>query len=250
MTAQENGPENDSKNGSRAKIPGSGLDEGRDLSRFLVGLLLLGSDELAQGLRGAKQPEANALSEEETSSDLVRHLTLGLLARGQRRAGGGLRTAYYASIGTAKWTFDKLDRWTDNRLMRPLRRPIETRVRIWGEEASQIIEEGKREEQDSRALAVEGVGALVDNLVDQAAESEEVDRWISELLGQKSITYTTSVVDNVRTLTATADHLVEGALRRLLRRTPRRALSPSPLEGQPQTMYASGNLVRRVMDDA
>jgi len=37
-------------------------------------------------------------------------------------------------------------------------------------------------------------------------------------------------------------------LRKLLRRMPRRALQPSPLEGQPQTMYALGKLVRGVVD--
>lgn len=249
MTIQENGPEKDGKNGSLTKIPDSGLDDRRDLSRFLVGLLLLGSDELAQGLRGAKQPKADALSEEETSSELLRHLSLGLLARGERRAGNSLRTAYYASVGTASWTFHALNRLTDNRLMRPLRRPVEARIRRLGEQVAEIVEEGKREEEDSRALAAESVESIVENIFDQVAESQELDRLIKELVGQKSVTYTASVVDNVRTLTAMADDALDGVLRRLLRRTPRRDLPPSPLEGQPQTMYASVNLVRGGVDD-
>lgn len=243
---------------TKSSFPADEWDGGPDLdpegahsvSRFLVGLLLLGSDELAQGLGGARQPVADALPGEETSSELLRHLALGLLARGQRRAGKSLRTMYYASMGTASWTFDKLDRWTDNRLMRPLRRPIEVRLQSWGEETVQIIEEGRREEQDSRAVAAESVQSVVENLVDQVAESQEVDRLIKELVGQKSVSFTASLVDNVRALTATADYALEGVLRKLLRRTPRRALPPSPLEGQPQTMYASGNLVRGVAEDA
>jgi hypothetical protein len=218
------------------------------VSRYLVGLLLLGSDQLAQGLGRAKQPEADGPPGEETSSDLLRHLAIGALARGERDAGRSLRTVYYASVGAASWTLRTLDRWTDNRLMRPFRRPIEVRIRRLGDQVAEIVEDGKREEQDSRVLAAESVQSVVENIFDQVAESEELDHLIMELVGQKSVSYATSLAVNVRTLTATGDDTLEGVLRKLLRRMPRRALPPSPLEGQPQTMYASGNLVRGVAD--
>jgi hypothetical protein len=168
--------------------------------------------------------------------------------RGERQAARGLRTAYYASMGTAGWAVNTLDRWTDNWLVRPVRRPIEARIRRLGEEAVQIIDEGKREEQDSRALAAESVEEIVENLVSQMAESQEVDRLIKELVGHKSASFTASIVENMRTLTVTADDVVEGVLRRLLRRPLRQALPPSPIEGQPQTMYASRRLVKGVAD--
>jgi hypothetical protein len=241
---------------TKALPPAGDLADGLDLeperapsvSRFLVGLLLLGSDQLAQGLGGARQLKTEALPEEETSSEVLRYLALGLLARGQRRAGRRLRTVYYASVGTASWTYDKLNRWTDNRLLRPLRNPVEARLQGWWEEAAQIVEEGRREEQDSRAMAAESVQSVVENILDQVAEGEEVDRLIMELVGQKSVSFASSLVDNVRTLTAAVDYALEGVLRKLLRRTARHALPPSPLEGQPQTMYASGNLMRGVAD--
>ena len=223
--------------------------EGQPISRFLVGLLLLGSDQLVQGLGQAKQPEADVLPGGETSGDLLRHLAIGLLARGEREAGTSLRTVYYASVGTASWASQMLDRWTDNGLMRPFRRPIDVRIQRLGDQVAEVIEEGKREEQESRVLAAEGVQSLVENIFDQLAESEEMDRLIGELVGQKTVSYGTSLVDNMRTLTATADDTLEGVLRKLLRRTPRRALAPSPVEGQPQTMYASGNLVKGVADN-
>jgi len=241
---------------TKALPPAGDLADGLDLeperapsvSRFLVGLLLLGSDQLAQGLGGARQLKTEALPEEETSSEVLRYLALGLLARGQRRAGRRLRTVYYASVGTASWTYDKLNRWTDNRLLRPLRNPVEARLQGWWEEAAQIVEEGRREEQDSRAMAAESVQSVVENILDQVAESEEVDRLIMELVGQKSVSFASSLVDNVRTLTATADDTLDGVLRKLLRRKSRRALPPSPVEGQPQTMYVSDNLLRGVAD--
>ena len=45
-------------------------------------------------------------------------------------------------------------------------------------------------------------------------------------------------VDNARSVALTADDAAEKLLRWLLRRKPRRDLPPSPVEGQPQTMYA------------
>ena len=222
----------------------------RELARLLIGLLLLGRDELVQGLGGAGEPEAELLSEADASGDQLRHLALGLLARGQQRAGRALRAAYTVSVGTAAYTFHTLDRLTDNWLMRPFRRPIERRIQSWGEEAVEIMEEGQREEQDSRALAADRVETLVEYVFDQIAESQELDDLILELVGKKSVTYSSRLVDNLRTLTATMDYLLEGVLRKVLRRTPRRELPASPVQGQPQTMYDSLDLARGVIDDA
>jgi hypothetical protein len=218
------------------------------VSRFLIGLLLLGSDQLTQGLGQAKQPQAGEFPKEETSADLLRHLAIGLLVRGERDTGRSLRTIYYASVGTASWTLRTLDRWTDNRLMRPFRSPIEMRIRRLGDEVVEVMEDGKREEQDSRVAATESVQSIVEGIVDKVAASEELDRLIIDLLSQKSESYATSLMDNLRTLTAVADDTLDGVLRKLLRRKPRQALPPSPLEGQPQTMYASVDLLKGVTD--
>jgi hypothetical protein len=220
----------------------SRLSDDRELARFLVGLLLLGKDEI-EGL-ASQEPSATGLRAEEESRDEFRHLALGLLARGQRRAGKALRTAYAVSRGTAHWTLDKLDRWTDGWLMRPIRFPIEKRIRRWQMQRTEIIEEGKLEEQGSRDLAAERVETIVQNVFDQVAESQELDRLIMELVGKKSVTYTGLLLDNLRSLTATADHAIEAVLRRLMRRTPRRELAPSPLAGRPQTMYETEGLLK------
>jgi hypothetical protein len=91
---------------------------------------------------------------------------------------------------------------------------------------------------------------LIDEVMDYVAENPELDRLIAELVGQKSAGLATVVVDNTRSLTATADDVTEGLLRRLLRRKPRRALTPSPLEGKPQRMYAPETVLEGVdVDD-
>ena len=69
------------------------------LTRFVIGVLVLGSDELLQRLR-ASQPENQANgdvltqgtgSDDETATTLLRHLTIGLAMQGQRRIA---RSAY------------------------------------------------------------------------------------------------------------------------------------------------------------
>jgi hypothetical protein len=86
-------------------------------------------------------------------------------------------------------------------------------------------------------LAGESVGVIVDEIVDLVAENPELDRLVAEIVGQKGVGLATVMADNARTLTATGDEVAENALRRLLRRPPRRQLAPSPVEGKPQTMY-------------
>ena len=239
-------PENQGEPG--ADEPLLGAEDDRALMRFVVGLLLLGNDELDVGLRAARGPGAAPPPQEETLGDLFRYLTLGLLARGQRQASKSLRTTYYASLGTASWTASQLDRWTDNRFARPLRRPVEKRLRSLSEQVAEIIQEGKREEEQSRVYAAKGTGAIVDDVVDQLAGSEEVDRLIQELVSQKSVSFTSSLVDNIRALAVTADYLLEGMVRKLVRRKPRRELPPSPLEGQPQTMYRPQEITKGMPD--
>lgn len=244
----DNETESSLRTDEQSAEPNAALEAPLPVSRLLVGLMLLGSDQLSPGLRSARQAGAASDADETSSSDLLRHLALGLLVRGERQAVRSVRTVYYASMGTASWAVGTLDHWTDNRLARPVRRPIEARIRRWGEEAVQIIAEGKREEQDSRALATESAEEIVENLVGQIAESQEVDQLIKDLVSGKSASFTASIVENVRTVTVTADDAVEGVLRRLLRRAPRGALPPSPIEGQPQTMYSARRLGKGVAD--
>jgi len=250
MTEQENDLEPEGGGEPEVEEPILEAEDDRALMRFVVGLLLLGNDELDVGLRAARGPEAAPPPppQEETSGDLFRYLTLGLLARGQRKASKSLRTAYYGSLGTASWTASQLDRWTDNRFARPFRRPVEKRLRSLSDQVAEIIQEGKREEEQSRVYAARGSGAIVDDVVDQLAESEEVDRLLQELVSQKSVSFTSSLMDNIRALAVTADYLLEGMLRKLMRHKPRRELPPSPLEGQPQTMYRPQEMTKGVPD--
>jgi hypothetical protein len=214
-------------------------------TRLLVGLLVSGSGELLQRLDELQEeilaePGLSASPDQtkvDSSRDAARYLAISLLLRSERAISGGIRTGYELTTGTVRWSFRALDRLTDNPLMRPVRRPFAKRGRSWADQLTLLIEEGKREEQKSKVLAGESVGVIVDEIVDLVAQNPELDRLVSEIVGQKSVGLATVMADNARTLTATGDDVAEYALRRLLRRTPRRALPPSPIEGKPQTMY-------------
>lgn len=235
------------KDGGGATDPVPRQQAGRAalVTRLLVGLLVSGSGELVQRLDDLQEevlanPGLLAPADQtkvDSSRDAVRYLAISLLLRGERAVSGGVRTGYELTTGTVRWSFRTLDLLTDNWLLRPVRRPFARRGRSWAEQLALLIEEGKREEQQSKVLAGESVGVIVDEIVDLVAENPELERLVAGIVGQKSVGLATVMADNARTLTATGDDVAEGVLRRLLRRTPRHVLPPSPVEGKPQTMY-------------
>jgi hypothetical protein len=226
-------------------------------TRLFIGLLLSGSGELLRQLEELQEEiladpgllAREAATQVDTTGDVLRYLAISLLLRGERRVASGIRSGVDLSLGMVRWSLRTLDRLTDNPLGRPLRGPMSSRTRDWGNQLALLIEEGKREEQNSKVLASESISVIVDEVVDLVAENPELDRLIAELVGKKSVGLATVMSDNARSLTATGDYIAEGMLRRLLRRTPRQALPPSPIEGQPQTMYRRRSPVEEVDSD-
>jgi hypothetical protein len=120
----------------------------------------------------------------------------------------------------------------------------------WRSEAAEIIKEGEMEEQKGRALASGALADLITEIMDEVAKNPELQEFVQDVVGQQGVGMATSVVDNARSVTLTADDAAEGLLRWLLRRTPRRELPSSPIEGQPQTMYAPTVKVEGEVTDA
>jgi hypothetical protein len=228
--------------------PGPGVDS-RDLellTQFLVGLLVVGGGEMMQRIREVRRglaahPEftdgTDAL-DESSALELARYLAIGLALRGQARLAKGVRRGFHVSLGTASWALGWLDRATDNRLMRPVRRPVESRLLQWVRQTGQVIREGQLEEQQGKLLARETIFEIIDEVIEFVAENPEAATWIQEVIGGQSIGLATMVRDNARQMTVAGDGMAEGVVRRILRRTPRQALPPSPLAGRRQTMYA------------
>ena len=226
-------------------------------TRLMVGLLSAGSGELLRRLDELQEQvladpglvRGSAGSQATSNRDALRHLAIALLLRGQKRVTKSIRGGRETSMGALRWSVRALDRLTDNPLGRPLRRPIARRARRWEQQVTQLIQEGQIEEETSKVLASESVGLIIDEIVDFLAENPELEHMIAEIVSQKSVGFATVMADNTRTLTATADDLTDALLRRLLRRTPRRELPPSPIEGKPQTMYKPDALDKEVDRD-
>lgn len=231
---------------SPAEQTGLDSDTVEILSRFLVGVLVLGGDELVGRLRDLQEELVTdprlAYRHDPTSadstSDLLRYLSIGLVMRGQRAVTRGIRSGVRRSTRSARSVLGTVDRLTDNWLARPVRRPIAARLRKAEQAVNRIIKEGKFEQQNSRVLASEGIGAIMDAVLQGLADNPELEEFVRDLVGQQSMGLATVVVDNTRSVAVTADDVTENLLRRILRRPPRQALPPSPVEGQPQTMYA------------
>jgi len=259
---QDTKPENQSEQIDFEAQPDQRYDQDRDsielALRFLVGLLAIGGDEAARRLQDMQQKinEDPTLwnSESPVGNKSIRrqawHLGVGLIRRGQRRLRRELRRGYELSLGTANRAASSSTQWGSNRLPNPVRDALGARLVQWRAKAAQIIQEGEMEEQKGRALATGALSELITEIMDEVVKNPELQEFVQDIVGQQGIGMATSVADNARSVTLTADDAAEGLLRWLLRRIPRQELPPSPVEGQPQTMYTPTAKVEGDVPDA
>ncbi len=237
--------------------PQAESEEGQLLTRFLLGLLLLGSDELLARLRalqaeveaGAELAAGEVVSEDETMGALLGYMALGAFLQGQRRMVQGIRRGLRFSVTTTGRALGMLNRLTDNPIGRPFRRPVERWIWNLMQEGELAIREGRRGAQEARLLAARTVGNITNDTLEAIAGNPELTELIRRQVGQQSAGLAGTIVDNTRQITTSADNVAEGVVRRLLRRKPRRELPPSPLAGQPLTMYATQRPAQGVEDD-
>jgi hypothetical protein len=235
----------------RDAAPGAGqqaeisVDDAQLVSRLVVGLLLFGGEELLLRLRSAQQrieaggelAAGDVIPQDETMTEVLGYLALGMAMRGQRRLARMVKRGVRLSLNAAGWTLGALNRVTDNRLARPLRAPVERRM--WGLviDGQSAIQEGRQEVAVSRKVADETLGELVEEVIQTLAENPELTSAIQRVMVGQGAGLTGTMVGSARELSVSADDLTEGMVRRLLRRKPRGELAPSPLVGQPLTMY-------------
>ncbi len=214
--------------------------------RFLVGLLSIGGDEAARRLQEMQdrldaEPslwESEASTGQKSLGRQAWHLGVGLVNRGQKRLRRGIRNSYERSLRALDWASSTPERWGAGFVTRPVRRPIEARVLRWRQQAALIEREGELEEQIGRAFTKGMLIDLILEIMDEVAENPQLLEFVQDLLSHQGKGMATSVMDNTRSVTLTADDGADALLRWLLRRKPRRELPPSPVEGRRQTMYA------------
>ena len=195
------------------------------MARLLVGLAYVGSEELLTRLRSiGRDLEVGVdvysltVPEDESMAEVVSYLALGALVRGRRRLARRVRRGLDRSRRAAGWALGTMDRLTNNPLARPLREPVERRLWATLLEGQQAIMEGRREAQTSQELAGRTVQEIVDDVVEAMVENPELMVSLQRLMRQQSAGLTGTVVTSTRQMTASADDLTEGVVRRLLRR--------------------------------
>jgi hypothetical protein len=100
------------------------------------------------------------------------------------------------------------------------------------------VDDGRLEAQRSRLLAARSLTGITDDVMDYVATSPELTAYITDLIGGQGAGLAGVVAENAREMTAKGDDTAERLIRRILRRTARQDLPPSPVAGQPQTMYS------------
>jgi hypothetical protein len=215
------------------------------LTRFLSGAAMFGLDELMTRLRyyQAQMPSEATLSAEQpplaeaSAADLARYFVLGTVAWGRRQAVKAVYAGLQRTVEGAGTLQQTADRLTANPLLDPIRQPVLDLAAQLQREAGLRIEEGRREEVISRWLAGQTITDIFEDSIDYISESPQLAQLVSEQIGAQGLGLAGTVVDGGRQISSSADGLLEGLIRRVLRRKPRRELPPSPLAGLPQTMY-------------
>ena len=226
--------------------------------RFLVGFLALGGDEAARRLQETQQrmdrdPTSWASEAPAEGKPLRRqawHLGIGLMRRGQKRVRRRLRSSYDLYRRAVGRVSSASDRRVVRTLTSPVRKPVAALLERGRAEAARIIREGQLEEQQGRVLATGTIGTLTLEVMDEIAGNPEMQEFVQDLIGQQGVGMATSIMDNARSVTLTADEGGEALVRWLLRRTPRRELPPSPVQGQRQTMYEPTARVEQEVSNA
>lgn len=215
------------------------------LTRMLVGLLLVGGEELLSRLQaaqadleaGTELAASDVVAEDATMRELLGYMAVGTFVRGQKRLSRGIERSLRFSARATGRALGLFDRLTDNPLGQPVRRPVEKLLWNLVQEGERSVREGRRETQNARLLAIRSLGDITNDAVDAISANPELTALIRRIVAQQGAGFADTVVDNTRQVTSTADGLVEGVARRIFLRKPRRELPPSPLAGKPLDMY-------------
>jgi len=224
-------------------------DTGRQLSRLLVGLALIGGEGFFKALHNAQDKVDSRVdttsvdtgTRDETEIDQMRYLALGSLNQAQKIAARGARKGFRFSLRASGAMLGAFYAITDNSLLRPMQRPVDVVLSSVARDADQALRMGRYEEEQSKAIVRETVNEIVDEVVDSIADNPKVAKAVQDIVGSQSMGMAQMGLDGATAATSASDDAVEGVIRRLLRMTPRNELPESPIAGQPQFMYLPEN---------
>ena len=228
----------------RPAAPIAPFDALRSTTRLLVGLALIGGDELLKRVEmlehniNTTPPDADQMAEQIRTSptgqyipDDVRHALIGAAFDVQDQ----IRTGVPRLLSMSDEVLTGVTRPVENLINRlpilgalnksigqqmdGLQRRGEKRLQRW-------ITIGQREEARSRVLADKTANQIVDDFIDYLGDKPE----IQELIAGQTTGLAGEVLNEVRERTVSGDSFLEGIVRSLLRKAPRAELPPPSTE--------------------
>jgi len=272
MQFEESEPESEYDS---AQPEAEGFDAYRSVVRLLVGLTLIGGDELVGRLRGWEIAHPSGQAEQadaEIDGDTVRRVLVGMAFETAEMARQMVWGAAGLSVSVAGAMWSAFRPITSSFLFRPLWMPVRSMAARSEARRERYAQVGRNEETRSRKLAGDVTGLLIEDILDYLGDNPGVkalidaqiaglatrpetldllvrevgDRYIAyldehpegvqNLVQGQTVGMATEVRDDVRAITVTGDTFLETVVRALLRRTPREDLPPPPPEIQHQAI--------------
>lgn len=233
----ENGEDGNSSTDIEDELIGEDeFDSLRALTSLLIGGALEGTSQLVSRLKkyeeqlqeeaGDQPPEITNLDEDEL--DRLRYALFGLVIEAQstfRRNLSLWARAFDKSVAVTNQVTRPV---TNSFLLAPIQRRIDRLAQKGEQSLARWVKEGRKAEPYSRSLARLTYNEIVNEVINQLAENPE----LQDLVTRQGISLAGEARDEVRERTVTADNLMEGIVRRILRRPPRRELPAPPPEVQ------------------
>jgi len=172
--------------------PQAETGEGLLLARFLLGLLLVGGDELLSRLKelqaeleaGTELAASEVVTGDLSERELLRYMAIGTLVRGQKRLLRGLQRGARSSARTAGRALRLFGRLTDNPLGRPVRRPVKKLLWNLVDEGERVVRDGRREAHNARLLAVRSLDDITDDAGDAISTNPKLTALIRGIVAQ------------------------------------------------------------------
>ena len=202
------------------------------LTSLVVGLGVEGTSVLLERLKRYEaeiredRETIDELYQAESPNDRLRYLLIGFLFEQQswfRRYARQLVKLTDQSLNLAnRASRPVLENRVANPITDPLRRRYNRLVRNGESSVQRWVQIGRENEPESRLLASKTYQEIIDEFIQRLADNEE----LQDLVAQQSLGLASEVRDEIRERTVTGDNVLEGIVRRMLRRTPRTELPP------------------------
>ena len=221
------------------------------LSRLILGMITLGSEGfdnvLIRAQEKMQQEPGSSFADldlsDEDELDQLRYLLYGSISNTQKRVKRGVKRGLRFSLRMSGAVIGTFYAITDNRALRPARRPVDQAMSSIARQADKVVRTGRVEENQSRVLAQEVIDEMTEQIANYIAENPKMRSAIQEIIGGQGIGMAQMMMDGINNRTSNADNNIEGAIRRVLRMTPREDLPDSPIAGKPQFMYLPDDYV-------